>query len=54
MFDNRHCIETDYILLVKETNKIIEEILKSNGTCKSELDKYLALISIFDLEFLKH
>ena len=48
MFDNRHCIESDYVLLVKETDKIINIILNDSKTTESDLNKYLKLVARFD------
>lgn len=49
MFDNRHCIEADYVLLDKETNKIIKSILNNSKSLKDDLNAYLKLVSRFDL-----
>ena len=48
MFDSRHCIESDYVLLIKETDKIIKIILNHSKTVESDLNKYLKLIARFD------
>ena len=48
MFDSWHCIESDYVLLVKETDKIINIILNNSKTIESDLNKYLKLIARFD------
>ena len=53
MFDNRHCVETDYVLLDKETNKIINSILNNSTSLKDELNAYLKLISRFDLDIVE-
>lgn len=50
MFDNRHCIEADYSLLNKETDKIIKTILTNPKTLKSDIDRYLKLIARFDID----
>ena len=50
MFDNRHCIEADYSLLNKETDKIIKTILTNPKTLKNDIDGYLRLIARFDID----
>ena len=50
MFDGRHCIEADYALLNKETDKIIRIVLTNLESCKTELNKYLKLVARFDIE----
>lgn len=50
MFDGRHCVEADYALLNKETDKIIKILLSGDKTPEKELNDYLRLISRFDLE----
>lgn len=50
MFDGRHCIEADYALLNKETDKIIRIVLTNLESSKTELKKYLKLVARFDVE----
>ena len=48
MFDNRHCVENDYALLVKETDNIIKDVLNNSISLRSDLNKYLSFIARFD------
>ena len=48
MFDGRHCIEEDYVLLVKETGKIILHIANHSNSLDSKIRFYLTFISRFD------
>ena len=50
MFDGMHCIEADYALLDKETDKIIRIVLTNLESSKTELKKYLKLVARFDVE----
>ena len=47
MYKGRHCIESDYYLLVKETDKILL-LLKDEVEVLSELLKYIEFIADFD------
>lgn len=48
MFDNRHCVESDYTSLVKETDNIIKIVLNNPTSLRNDLDKYLSFIARFD------
>ena len=48
MFDNRHCLDKDLDLLIKETNRF--KSFLSSGSFNEELKQYLSLIKRFDIE----
>ena len=50
MFDGRHCTNRDLDLLVHETNKIKQKLLKNNEKCEKngDLQCFLAFIRRFD------
>ena len=48
MFDNRHCLDKDLDLLIKETNRF--KSVLSSGSFNEELKQYLSLIKRFDIE----
>ena len=49
MFDGRHCVEKDLILLKKETKKVLDTINQKDDYSK-QLDSFLKLIERFDKE----
>ena len=49
MFDGRHCVEKDLILLKKETKKVLDIINQKDDYLK-QLDSFLKLIERFDKE----
>ena len=48
MYKGRHCIESDYYLLVKETDKILLLLKDEETEVLPELVKYIDFISYFD------
>ena len=48
MYKGRHCIESDYYLLVKETDKILLLLKDEEAEVLPELAKYIDFISYFD------
>ena len=49
MFDGRHCVEKDLILLKKETKKVLDTINQKDDYSK-QLDSFIKLIERFDKE----
>lgn len=47
MFDGRHCTHKDLVLLMDETNKVLECLNKGN---KDELESFILFISRFDID----
>ena len=53
MYNGRHCVYSDYKLLVDETNKILE-LLKNKPLhkCKDDVIKYLEIVSRYDVDIM--
>ena len=53
MYNGRHCVYSDYKLLVNETNKILQLLKeKSLDECKSEVIKHLELVNRYDTDIM--
>lgn len=50
MFDGRHCIKQDLILLDKETNRIVLLLDNNDLSVEGHLKTYIQFISRFDMD----